>query len=196
MRKDFYIFRHGQSTYNLEGRTQGQTNDSVLTELGEQQAREVGHKLLGKGIEIIVSSPLKRAMQTAQFANLSLNVPIVTDNHFLEVNVGVVEGMHYQDIMAQYKEIFEKLHSAKLEDNFDVCYPQGETKREVQKRMWQGLEYWCNSPQQYECVAISSHGIALTQIMGYLGQSANDVKNGAILHIAKEDNQWKIIEMI
>ena len=45
MRKDFYIFRHGQSSYNVEGRTQGQTNDSVLTDLGKEQALTVGERL-------------------------------------------------------------------------------------------------------------------------------------------------------
>ena len=65
MRKDFYIFRHGQSSYNVEGRTQGQTNDSVLTDLGKEQALTVGERLKDKGVEIIVTSPLKRAMQTA-----------------------------------------------------------------------------------------------------------------------------------
>ena len=98
MTKDFYIFRHGQSTYNVAGRTQGQTNDSVLSELGMEQALSVGQRLKGKGIELIATSPLKRAMQTAELANKSLNVPIETDEHFIEVNVGVVEGMHYTEI--------------------------------------------------------------------------------------------------
>ena len=76
MTKDFYIFRHGQSTYNLTGRTQGQTNDSVLTELGLEQARSIGERLKDKGIQLIVSSPLKRALQTVERANRLLNVPI------------------------------------------------------------------------------------------------------------------------
>ena len=62
MTKDFYIFRHGQSTYNLVGKIQGQTNDSVLTELGIQQAEAIGKRLLNEGIEIIVTSPLFRAV--------------------------------------------------------------------------------------------------------------------------------------
>ena len=92
MTKDFYIFRHGQSTYNLIGRTQGHTNDSVLTELGQEQAAGIGQKLKDKGIELIVTSPLKRARQTAELANQSLNVNIVEDERFIEINVGCVEG--------------------------------------------------------------------------------------------------------
>ncbi len=114
MRKDFYIFRHGQSTYNVAGRTQGQTNDSVLTEQGKEQAVLVGEKLKNKEIDIIVTSPLKRAMQTAELANQALNVPVETDEHFIEVNVGVVEGLHYTEIRDKFPDIFEKMHITML----------------------------------------------------------------------------------
>lgn len=71
MTTDFYIFRHGESTYNVAGRTQGRTNDSQLTDLGKKQALEIGRRLADKQIEIIVTSPLARAMQTAELANFA-----------------------------------------------------------------------------------------------------------------------------
>ena len=83
--KHFYIFRHGQSTYNLAGLTQGQTNDSVLTDLGKHQALEVGQKLKDKRIEVVISSPLMRAMQTAKLANQVLQVPILQDKRFCKI---------------------------------------------------------------------------------------------------------------
>ncbi|MBQ8677824.1 MAG: histidine phosphatase family protein [Alphaproteobacteria bacterium] len=195
MTKDFYVFRHGQSTYNLAGRTQGQTNDSVLTPLGEEQALSIGQKLQDKGVELIATSPLQRAVQTATLANQSLKVPLVTDNDFIEVNVGVVEGMHYTEILNRYREIFEKLHSPHEGEGFDVCYPQGETQRQVRQRIWAGLNRWAND-NKYKTIAISSHGIAITQIMGALNTPSQDVKNGAILHLRKDNDQWQIIEMI
>ena len=87
MTKDFYIFRHGQSTYNVAGRTQGRTNDSVLTQLGQEQAVDIGKRLKNHGIELIVTSPLKRARQTAELANQSLHVNIVEDNRFIDNNL-------------------------------------------------------------------------------------------------------------
>jgi len=194
MTKDFYIFRHGQSTYNLEGRTQGQTNDSVLTELGKTQALAIGQKLQNKGIEIIVSSPLKRALQTTELANKSLRVPTTIDKQFIEVNVGVVEGMHYTEIMAKYGDIFQKIHSPGSEHDH-ACYPEGETKSEVRARVFAGLNQWADNAK-YQTIAISSHGIMLSQILTSLGQPSSDVKNGAILHIRKENNHWSIIEWI
>ena len=193
MTKDFYIFRHGQSTYNLTGRTQGQTNDSVLTELGLEQARSIGERLKDKGIQLIVSSPLKRALQTAEQANRLLNVPIETDKNFIEVNVGVVEGWHYTRIMAEYGDIFDKLHNPQ-DGTDDACYPGGESKKQVRERIFSGLEYWSN--KNYNAIALSSHGIMLAQTCVALKQPAQEIKNAAILHIRKDDGEWKIIEWL
>ena len=196
MPKDFYIFRHGQSTYNVAGRTQGCTNNSVLTELGEEQAREVGQKLADYQIDVIVSSPLKRALQTAELANQTLHVPIVVDQRFIEVNVGVVEGMHYTEIQKQYPEIFTQLHQSEIDKCFDVCYPQGETKRQVQQRLWQGLNDWGRNEQNYHNIAVSSHGIAISLVLHSFNINVNDVKNGTRIHLREDNNQWKVIKMI
>lgn len=190
---DFYIFRHGQSTYNIAGRTQGRTNDSQLTDLGRQQALEIGRKLVGKHIEVILSSPLKRAMQTAELADLSLNVPIMVDERFIEVDVGVVEGWPREEIKAKYYELFNQWHSTGQEN---VCYPGGETRRQVRQRVFEGLENWVLN-ENYRCVAVSSHGIMLGQILIALGQEdQRNIPNGAILHVRKQNDQWKIIEWI
>ncbi len=194
MRKDFYIFRHGQSTYNLVGRIQGRTNDSVLTDLGKEQALKVGEKLAGKGVEIIVSSPLFRARQTAELANISLKKEIVEDANFTEVDVGVVEGMHYIEAKEKYSEEFEKMHSHD-HDNDDACYPKGETRKQVRTRVFEGLEYWA-SKNEYKCVAIASHGIMLSQTLIALGENVSDIPNGSILHIKKENGLWSMVEWI
>ena len=194
MRKDFYIFRHGQSTYNVAGRIQGQTNDSVLTDLGKEQAEAVGKKLEDKKIDIIVSSPLHRAKQTAELANRTINKKIVEDKSFTEDDVGVVEGMHYTEAKEKYKEEFEKMHSH-AKGNDDACYPEGETRKQVRKRVFEGLEYWA-SKDEYNCIAIASHGIMLSQTLIALGKEADDIPNGSILHIKKENGLWSIVEWI
>lgn len=48
MVKNFYIFRHGQSSYNLEGRIQGHTNNSVLTNQGIDEAHNAASLLQDK----------------------------------------------------------------------------------------------------------------------------------------------------
>lgn len=187
--KTFYIFRHGQSTYNLSGRTQGQTNDSVLTPLGEQQALEVGKKLQDKGVEVIISSPLTRAMQTAQLANESLNVPIRQDDRFSEVNVGEIEGLHYTVIQEKYGEKYREWRSSdRAYEN--MRFDGGESKKEVRTRVLDGLkDYADHSP--YTRIAVSSHGIMLTQLLIAFEQPAIDIPNGGILALTY-DGTFKI----
>ena len=76
MVKNFYIFRHGQSSYNLEGRIQGHTNNSVLTNQGIDEAHNAASLLQDKKIEIVVSSPLRRAKQTGSIVSKMIKVPL------------------------------------------------------------------------------------------------------------------------
>lgn len=190
MKKTFYIFRHGQSTYNLAGRTQGQTNDSVLTDLGKQQALKIGNKLKDKNIEIIICSPLVRAKQTAELANQILHCHICEDAHFIEVNVGEIEGMHYADIADKFGEKYRQWRSSdpKYEN---LRFAGGESKKDVRQRVFEGLlQYAENSP--YSVMAVSSHGIMLTQLLIALGQNGRDVPNGSILCLTFDDGRWQI----
>ena len=59
-----YCIRHGESTYNAEGRIQGQS-DVPLSQLGLRQSEAVAAALAGLPVEAIYSSPLERASQTA-----------------------------------------------------------------------------------------------------------------------------------
>lgn len=188
MKKDFYIFRHGQSTYNLAGRTQGRTNDSVLTDLGKNQALDVGKKLKNKEIQAIICSPLNRAKQTAELANSELNVPVVYDDHFIEVNVGEIEGMHYTEIQAKYGEKYQQWRSLDRQYE-DLCFEGGETKRQVRDRVFEGLNNYIND-NRYSTLAISSHGIMLDQVLLALGVQNQKVPNGSILHLEYDNGNW------
>ncbi len=62
---DLYFLRHGESRGNKDGVIQGR-NHSHLTENGREQARAAGAWFRGKSIDIILTSPLARAEQTAR----------------------------------------------------------------------------------------------------------------------------------
>ena len=56
MKKDLYIFRHGETDYNLEHRWQGCGLDAVLNENGEEQARKLAEKVLSLGMTVLYCS--------------------------------------------------------------------------------------------------------------------------------------------
>lgn len=194
MAKHFYIFRHGQSTYNVEGRTQGQTNNSDLTELGKKQAFNIGQRLKDRNIEIIICSPLRRAKQTAALANQSLNVPIIDDMRFIEVDVGVIEGMHFSEIEKKYGDDYKRWRSSDPQDE-DFHFDGGESKREVRERILNGLNDYAEN-FLYQNVAISSHGIMLSQILQQFGYKGYKISNGTIIRIDYDNAQWRVAELL
>lgn len=93
MIKHFYFIRHGQSQANSE-KTIAQAS-SPITSLGISQAKEVAFKLARLNIDLIVSSPMTRAIQTAETIAESIGYgksKIVTINELRERGLGELEG--------------------------------------------------------------------------------------------------------
>lgn len=90
-----YVLRHGQTNYNLEGKFQGQV-DVPLNALGIAQAKEVGKSLFNVQFNLVFSSPLTRALQTARYAT---NQNIIEDNRIIERSFGLLEGKKVLMIM-------------------------------------------------------------------------------------------------
>ncbi|WP_287950557.1 histidine phosphatase family protein, partial [Acidiplasma sp.] len=84
-----YIFiRHGESNINVLGVLSGDSDVSGLTEKGMAQARRTAEQLSGIKIDGIISSPLKRAFETAKIIGEVLNIDVKTDERLIEVNLG------------------------------------------------------------------------------------------------------------
>ncbi len=86
-----YVTRHGQTDWNVEGKTQGRA-DIELNEVGISQAKQTKEALKNKNIDLIICSPLKRAKQTAEIINEGRNIPIIYDEQIMERNFGEFEG--------------------------------------------------------------------------------------------------------
>lgn len=90
-----YSTRHGQTDYNKNDLILG-TTDPELNETGISQAAKLAEDIKGYGlmIDVIVSSPMKRALKTAGIVADFNNIPIVTDDRLREWDYGKFEGMH------------------------------------------------------------------------------------------------------
>ena len=92
----FWFLRHGETDWNAEGRSQGQT-DIPLNRVGEMQAARAARTLVSTPIATIVASPLGRARVTAEAVAAVLNLPIGLDPELMEVNFGDQEGLPMGD---------------------------------------------------------------------------------------------------
>lgn len=85
------IVRHGQTDWNVAGKVQGST-DIELNETGKEQAKQTAQKLSDDPIDIIITSPLKRARKTAEIINETLKTELIIEEELRERNFGKLEG--------------------------------------------------------------------------------------------------------
>lgn len=89
--------RHGETAWNVESRLQGQL-DIGLNPQGRRQAERLARALVGEGLELIVSSDLQRARDTAQAVGSRLGLPLVTDAGLRERHFGLFQGHTYAEV--------------------------------------------------------------------------------------------------
>lgn len=98
-----YLIRHGQSEWNYLGKVQGQKN-TKLTMLGKMQAESMGNRLINENIDIIYSSDLERAFNTAEIISEKIKKPIIKSKSIREINFGIWEGLTKKDLLENYRK--------------------------------------------------------------------------------------------
>src|SRR3989344_135459 len=93
-----YLIRHGETSWNAEGKAMG-VSDIPLTPKGKRQAKAIGQLLKDYPIDVIYSSPLDRAHETAKAIHKHhQEIPLFLHDTLKERNYGVLEGKTYDDI--------------------------------------------------------------------------------------------------
>jgi broad specificity phosphatase PhoE len=151
------LVRHGETVWNQLKKIQGIT-DVELSKLGMEQARKLSLSLQNERFDRIVSSPLKRAYDTAQAIAVHHQLPITVDNDLQELNAGELEGLTFPDLQLRYAEFLGKWMS----DHASVTMPQGESLKEVQDRVWPVIE---RITAMSENVLVVSHSFVIITIL-------------------------------
>lgn len=92
-----HLVRHGQSRWNAQGRLQGQTADVALTAVGLRQAEQAARNLTSSGATRVISSDLRRALETARPVAEVLGVQVELEPALREQSLGIFEGRLSQD---------------------------------------------------------------------------------------------------
>lgn len=99
-RRSFYFLRHGQTDWNLQGRFQGHS-DIPLNPRGLEQAHAAARLLENCSIDVIITSPLVRALKTAAIIAEALDKPLFVDSGLKERHFGSFEGLVVNDVKRQ-----------------------------------------------------------------------------------------------
>jgi len=135
--KEIFVFRHGETDWNKERRYQGHS-DIPLNEEGRRQAEELRARLESLAPQVILSSDLSRAFETAKIAAANLKVDILPFTAYRECHLGECEGLHKDVINSKYgPEQLERWGSIQRKDH-DFRFPGGESKHELLQRIQKG----------------------------------------------------------
>lgn len=194
--KNIYVIRHGETDWNKNHRFQGRT-DIKLNDLGREQAARLRPLLQQLQIESVYSSPLLRALETAEIATQDIRVTIQKDERLQETNIGDAEGLTMDELLLKYGDDSLLKWRSYDERLLDFSFPNGESKREMMYRVRQAfLDIAQNSNRN--SIAIFAHGMVmrgLTYIFSEgKGWDLNFFANGSVHHyIWTDENPDRLI---
>lgn len=153
------LIRHGETTGDLEDRYGGFYDDH-LTEKGVQQLKETAEKLTGTKVDVLFSSSLIRARESAEIVNTVLRTHIEVLDGLRERNYGILGGLTKTEALEQYPEVVA-LHTDP--QNTD---PGGESWEDFTNRVLETFLHITSSPHQ--TVIILGHGGSIKVILRHL----------------------------
>ncbi|MGH3305699.1 MAG: histidine phosphatase family protein [Streptosporangiaceae bacterium] len=123
------LLRHGQTAMSVEGRFAGR-GDIPLTSTGARQAIAAADRLAGCGVDLVVSSPLSRARDTAQAVVDAAGAPMIVEDDLAETDFGAWEGLTFAAVMARWPG-----QLSAWQGDADVAPPGGESFAAVASRV-------------------------------------------------------------
>ncbi len=196
MKRNVYIFRHGETNYNLENRWQGCGIDSVLNNNGFEQARALGDKIADLNLTILYCSPLVRAVQTANIIvqRIGSDVPVVILQDLREGNFGVAEGLTFDEVNEQYGADFANAVCWPTVQNWDIAFPEGETKHNIFNRVLGCLNCIIYGSEDVN-VGVVCHAGVLSALKCGLGLEATPNPNCSILHLQYDTEMRTFVQV-
>ena len=156
-----YVARHGQTQWNAENKVCGRT-DQPLTAVGLAQAEALAEKASELGIDLVISSPLRRAYRMGQILADRCGAQLLVDDRLIEQDYGIFEGVDRQnpDFLANKRQ-------------FAVRYPGGESMMDLAGRIYPLLaEIREKYPEK--TVLLACHGGVCRMIRTYFVPMTNE----------------------
>lgn len=151
-----YLLRHGETDWNKEWRLQGGA-DIPLNDKGIAQAKEAAERYAGIPFDVVISSPLQRALNTARILAEPHGLSVQTDDRLREICFGELEGKSVEetDKIPELKKARENFF-----DHPELFVPvgDGESFEDLDKRCRSFLEDIKKKYDDHFSILISGHG--------------------------------------
>jgi probable phosphoglycerate mutase len=162
-----YVFRHGQTDWNKEGRIQGHL-DIPLNESGRSQAVAMGLALKRYLPEAFLSSDLSRAWVSAELAaqQISPSLPIEKDQRLREIHLGVLQGKTKAEIERDHGIDFSNRLRNKPLSDADVAAVGSESGQQVFQRAIAAIVDYLEQ-KSFARIAVATHGGVIRRLIQY-----------------------------
>jgi len=176
-----YLIRHGETDWNVLGKLQGQ-EDVELNISGRKQASELARYFETEILDVIVSSPLKRAYETARIITDKKSVSAIqVVDQLVERSYGDAEGLLPEERLIQFP---------------NGIVPGQEDFELLRIRAMNALEKIATDFHGKKILVVSHGGIIYTILYSLLGTEFKNtktlLKNGSINKLILEDNLWSV----
>jgi len=189
----FIVVRHGETRWNLESRIQGH-GDSALTEAGLLQADALARRLADEPFDVLVSSNLGRALETAARIGAMTKHEVVSDARFRERNFGCAEGFTIAELHERFPGVFAR-HMQEADPDYRV--PQAESRREFYVRIGEAFEALARE-HEGRSIAVVCHGGVLAALYRHVNAiphaslASISIPNAGYNRVALEPAGWTI----
>jgi broad specificity phosphatase PhoE len=169
------LVRHGESEWNVRSLIQGHNDTPRLTALGRQQAADCCETLRDTGIDLIISSDLQRARETAEIINGVLDVELISTPLLRERSFGELEGVSNAQLTA---ENFGIVNGCVVNPNARA--PQGESLNDLVSRADSYLSWLHENFADRSVLLVTHSGTVRALRAAHLGMSITELDWGDV----------------
>ena len=182
----FLCLRHGATDWNRQGRFQGRT-DNPLNDDGLTQARAAAARLQNVRLRHIVSSPLIRALQTAEIVASASAAPITVDHGIIECDFGSLEGRSIREAMHEHG-------ITSIKDLVSILPPDDEAWASVSTRALACVSQWLDRYPGAEILFVC-HDAAMQSLVQSLCHHWFENHQGTPFRFASTGSEWSMAEV-
>jgi len=187
------FLRHAQAKNNVERILAGRTKGIPLTQTGVQQAEKIATFLQPLKISTIYSSPIERALHTAEIVANKFDLGCKIDDRLTEIEMGSFSGMQYDEMFTKYGNVFLKFY----QDSSLIQKNGVETFSNVKKRVLDMVNY-CSKKHEGQNILLVTHMDPIKAMISTILQLKPEslyelvIRNASLTIVKKEQNNYSL----
>lgn len=163
-----FLIRHGETDWNRQFRIQGGSSDTALNAEGKRQAKKLASRLSRSNIQAVYSSPLERALQTAQAIAKRRGLEVIAEPALREIEVGELEGVTTAELGMPFSSYI-------VHRGVDKKLPGGESLAELQQRSWGYISRLAEKHKDGDITVITHYFIIMSTICAALNLPLDNI---------------------